>query len=142
MRSGPEEQGGVRARVGIAAFSLLLALVTIGPVLWLISVSLKTQSEYAASPFGLPTNPRFDNYASVLTETTFLRFAWNSLVVTSISVLIILVLSILAAYALARVEFAGNRLLFVAYLFGHVVPIFLILLPLYVLLARTARFSP
>jgi raffinose/stachyose/melibiose transport system permease protein len=77
------------------------------------------------------------NYSSILADSAFLRFAWNSLLVTSSSVFTILVLSTLAAYALARLEFAGNRILFVAYLFGNVIPIFLILLPLYVLLART-----
>jgi ABC-type glycerol-3-phosphate transport system permease component len=111
--------------------------MTIGPVIWLFTVSVKTKSEYAASPFGIPSTLRFDNYEFILSDSEFLRFAWNSLLVTSSSVFIILVLSTLAAYALARLDFAGNRLLFVAYLFGEVIPIFLILLPLYVLLAKT-----
>jgi ABC-type glycerol-3-phosphate transport system permease component len=125
------------ARIGGLAFAVVLALMNIGPVIWLFSVSVKTRSEYAARPFGVPLQPRFDNYAFILTDSEFLRFAWNSLLVTSASVFIILLLSTLAAYALARLDFAGNRVLFVAYLFGEVVPIFLILLPLYVLLART-----
>ena len=124
-------------RVGSIAFGVVLAAATVGPVVWLISVSLKTQSEYSASPFGLPSTLRVENYISILTDSAFLRFAWNSLLVTSSSVLVILLLSTLAAYALARLEFAGSRILFVAYLFGNVIPIFLILLPLYVLLART-----
>jgi raffinose/stachyose/melibiose transport system permease protein len=125
------------ARAGIVAFALGLTLVTIGPVFWLFTVSLKTQAEYSASPFGLPTALRLDSYASVLTDSAFLRFVLNSVAVTSSSVLIILILSTLAAYALARLDFAGNRALFVTYLFGNVIPIFLILLPLYVLLAKT-----
>jgi raffinose/stachyose/melibiose transport system permease protein len=133
----PSENRPIGVRIGTLAFALGLALITIGPVLWLFSVSLKTQAEYSASPFGLPTTLRFDSYATVLTDTAFLRFAANSVVVTSSSVLIILVLSTLAAYALARLDFAGNRILFVTYLFGNVIPIFLILLPLYVLLAKT-----
>jgi ABC-type glycerol-3-phosphate transport system permease component len=132
---GPRVQ--VAARVGGPAFALGLALMTIGPVIWLFTVSVKTKSEYAASPFGLPSTLRFDNYEFILSDSEFLRFAWNSLLVTSSSVFIILVLSTLAAYALARLDFVGNRLLFVAYLFGEVIPIFLILLPLYVLLAKT-----
>jgi raffinose/stachyose/melibiose transport system permease protein len=127
----------VAARVGGPAFAVGLSLMTIGPVIWLFTVSVKTKSEYAASPFGIPSTLRFDNYEFILSDSEFLRFAWNSLLVTSSSVFIILVLSTLAAYALARLDFAGNRLLFVAYLFGEVIPIFLILLPLYVLLAKT-----
>jgi len=127
----------IAGRIGSAAFTIALALMTIGPVVWLFSVSVKSKSEYAASPFGVPTSLRFDNYLFILTNSEFLRFAWNSLLVTSSSVFIILVLSTLAAYALARLDFAGNRLLFVAYLFGEVIPLFLILLPLYVLLANT-----
>lgn len=116
---------------------MLVGLVTIGPVVWLLSISVKTQAEYTDSPFGLPTAFHFDSYAAILTDSAFLRYAWNSLLVTSSSVFVILVLSTLAAYALARIEFLGNRLLFIAYLFGNVVPIFLILVPLYILLART-----
>jgi len=124
-------------QAGNGLFVVLLAAVTIGPVLWLLSVSLKTQREYSASPFGLPTGFHTENYVAILFDSPFLRFLWNSVLVTSSSVVAILVLSTLAAYALARIEFAGNRLLFVVYLFGNVIPIFLILLPLYVLLART-----
>jgi raffinose/stachyose/melibiose transport system permease protein len=127
----------IAARVSNAAFTIALASITIGPVIWLFLVSMKTKSEFAASPFGVPSALRFDNFVFILTNSEFLRFAWNSLFVTSSSVFIILVLSTLAAYALARIDFPGNRLLFVAYLFGEVIPIFLILLPLYVLLAMT-----
>jgi raffinose/stachyose/melibiose transport system permease protein len=112
-------------------------LMNIGPVIWLFSVSVKSRSEYAAHPFGVPPALRLDNYKFILSDSEFLRFAWNSLLVTTSSVGIILVLSTLAAYALARLDFAGNRLLFIAYLFGEVIPIFLILLPLYVLLAKS-----
>jgi raffinose/stachyose/melibiose transport system permease protein len=122
---------------GRPAFALALALTTIGPVVWLLFVSMKTQGEHAARPFGLPSALRLDNYEAILTDPAFLRFAWNSLLVTSSAVILILVLSTLAAFALARLEFTGNRLLFIVYLFGEVIPIFLILLPLYVLLART-----
>jgi raffinose/stachyose/melibiose transport system permease protein len=124
-------------RLGGFAFAIFLLLMNVGPVIWLFSVSVKTRSEYAARPFGMPSELRFDNYSFILTDSEFLRFAWNSLLVTSASVFIILLLSTLAAYALARLDFAGNRILFVAYLFGEVIPIFLILLPLYVLLAKT-----
>ena len=127
----------IATRTGISVFAVVLTLMSIGPVVWLFSVSMKTRSEYVAHPFGLPTTLRFENYAFILTDSEFLRFAWNSLLVTSSSIFIILLLSTLAAYALARLDFAGNRLLFVAYLFGEVIPIFLILLPLYVLLAKS-----
>jgi ABC-type glycerol-3-phosphate transport system permease component len=124
-------------RVGSVAFTVALLLMMVGPVIWLFFVSTKTKAEFAASPFGLPSALRLDNYVFILTNSEFLRFAWNSLLVTSTSVFAILILSTLAAYALARIDLAGNRLLFVVYLFGEVIPIFLILLPLYVLLANT-----
>jgi raffinose/stachyose/melibiose transport system permease protein len=130
MRSLPETAWRV-------VFALVVGFTTIGPVAWLLSISVKTQAEYTESPFGMPTTLHFDSYAAILTDSAFLRYAWNSLLVTSSSVFVILLLSTLAAYALARIEFVGNRLLFVAYLCGNVVPIFLILMPLYVLLART-----
>ena len=124
-------------KLGNLAFKIALVGLNIGPVFWLLSVSMKTKGEFAASPFGIPGAIRLDNYIFILTNSEFLRFAWNSLIVTSTSIALIIVLSTFAAYALARIDFAGNRLLFIIYLFGEVIPIFLILLPLYVLLART-----
>jgi ABC-type glycerol-3-phosphate transport system permease component len=129
--------GKLGERAGRSAFAIALMLLNVGPVVWLFSVSVKTRGEYAAHPFGVPPALRLDNYKFILSDSEFLRFAWNSLIVTTSSVFIILVLSAPAAYALARIEFAGNRLLFIAYLFGEVIPIFLILLPLYVLLAKS-----
>ena len=135
----PEAERPRRAFPSLAglAFKVALVAMNVGPVFWLLSVSMKTKGEFAASPFGIPPAIRLDNYLFILTNSEFLRFAWNSLFVTSASIVLILVLSTFAAYALARIEFAGNRLLFIAYLFGEVIPIFLILLPLYVLLAKT-----
>ncbi len=135
----PEAERPWRAFPSLAslAFKVALVAMNVGPVFWLLSVSMKTKGEFAASPFGIPPAIRLDNYIFILTNSEFLRFAWNSLFVTSASIVLILVLSTFAAYALARIEFAGNRLLFIAYLFGEVIPIFLILLPLYVLLAKT-----
>jgi raffinose/stachyose/melibiose transport system permease protein len=132
-----EVKTSIAARAGVSLFAVAMTLMSIGPVIWLFSVSVKTRSEYAAHPFGLPAKLRFENYSFILADSEFLRFAWNSFLVTSASIFIIILLSTLAAYALARLDFAGNRLLFVAYLFGEVIPIFLILLPLYVLLAKS-----
>lgn len=124
-------------RIGFAAFAVALVVATLGPVLWLLSVSLKTQEEFAASPFGPPTSLRLDSFSSILADPAFLRFAVNSLIVTVASVLVIVVLSTLAGYALARLDFHGHRLLFLVYLLGNAIPIFLILIPLFVLLVRT-----
>lgn len=137
MSKSASHRVSIASRFGSLAFTIALTAAMIGPVFWLFTVSMKTKSEYAAQPFGMPSQVRWDNYLFILSDSDFLRFAWNSLVVTSSAVFIILVLSTLAAYALARLDFPGNRLLFVTYLFGEVIPIFLILLPLYVLLART-----
>jgi raffinose/stachyose/melibiose transport system permease protein len=123
-------------RIGDSALALALVAVGLLPILWLALTSLKTQSEVLTSPFGLPSQPNVTSYSTVLSDQVFTTFALNSVVVTISSVFVVVVLSTVGAYGLARFDFRGNKTLFMAYLMGNAIPIFLILIPLFVLLTR------
>jgi multiple sugar transport system permease protein len=90
---------------------LLFALI---PVIWLISISLKPPSEIADQRF-IPANFSFDNYKSLfeggIDDSPFLKPLINSIVIALITTVVAITLASFTAYAIARLEFPGKRLI-------------------------------
>ena len=115
---------------------IFMSLITVAPMLWIAFLSFKTKRGFAANPFGLPKSLNFENYAKVLTDDRMLVFVKNSIIVTTVTVVIILIVSILAAYGLARIDFRGNRFLYVLFFLSDTIPVFVVLVPLFILVYR------
>jgi raffinose/stachyose/melibiose transport system permease protein len=115
------------------AIYTLIAILTIGPLLWILSMSLRTRQEFAADPFALPTQLYLENYIRIIQDEQMTRFLVNSIIVTSISLVILLTVSTLAAYAIARIDFRGRNFLLVLFLLGDMVPIIVLIIPLFIL---------
>ena len=113
---------------------LLFALVAAGPMFWLLTLAFKTQSEYVAEPFGLPETLVWENFRGIIENDRMITYAFNSVVITLAAVALVLFCSTLAGFALARIQFRGSRILFVAYIMSNAVPIFVVLLPLFILI--------
>lgn len=113
---------------------LVVTIVTIGPLMWILSMSFRTRQEFSADPFGLPTSFYLDNYLKVIQDEQMSQFLVNSIIVTSVSLVILLSTSILAAYAISRIEFTGRNFLFVLFLMGDMVPIIVLIIPLFILI--------
>jgi sn-glycerol 3-phosphate transport system permease protein len=115
---------------------LLLACgVTVFPLLWMVTTSLKTPQDI----FGLtllPSRPSGENYLAVWTLVPIGRYLWNS-GLTSVAITASQVLtSLLAAYGFARYQFRGRDLLFTLFLGTMIVPIHVVMIPNYILVAR------
>lgn len=111
----------------------LWAVVTVGPFLWLLSTSLKGTGEnlFAYPPNLLPEQPTLANYTRVLESQPLWRYLGNSLLVAVMAVACNLGFSSLAGYALARLEFRGKQLIFVALLASMMMPFQLLMIPVY-----------
>lgn len=118
------------------AVLLAFAILCLGPILWVVSISFKSQREFAADPFGIPSRFEPDAYLRVISDERMLRFITNSVVVTFVAVAIVLVLSILAGYALARLPFRGSNLVLILFILSDAIPLFIVIIPLYVFLSR------
>ncbi|MBI3961771.1 MAG: carbohydrate ABC transporter permease [Deinococcus sp.] len=94
--------------------------------------AFKSTREIFRNPFGLPARFQLDNFLRVWEGTNFPLYLRNSLVVTTGSVLVILTLGTMAAYALARYEFRGNELLYLFFLSGLMLPLRLAVIPLFI----------
>lgn len=106
------------------------AFVFVFPMIWMISTSLKNQSAAITLPPEIfVKNPTFDNYIFVLKKTKILRWVGNSVVVSGLSTLFILVIATLASYALTRIPFKGRKFLFSMILVAMMIPVQLTLVP-------------
>lgn len=109
----------VAGRVFLAVV-LLLVLV---PFYWMIATSLKSGAEVARVPSTLyPHEIHLENYIRALQVAPFLRYFLNTLIVAAAVVLISAAVSILAAFAFARLEFPGKNVLFFLTLSTMMIP--------------------
>ncbi|RYB92691.1 carbohydrate ABC transporter permease [Nocardioides glacieisoli] len=89
----------------------LIMLWCLFPVAWIISLSFKSEGETAAgSAQFLPKEPTFDNYKAIIDNPDFTRALINSFGIALIATLLSVIFATLAAYAIARLEFKGKRL--------------------------------
>lgn len=117
---------------------LLIALVTIGPFLWLVSTALKSGSEniFAYPPQLIPQQPTLSNFREVWTTVPFGQYVLNSVVVAVASVVLNLIFASLAAYPLARMKFRGRDTFFYLVLSTMMVPFPVIMIPLFIIVTK------
>jgi multiple sugar transport system permease protein len=139
---------GLRRGLGwkAAAFAgralILLVLVVFAaafvfPLAWMLSTSLKAESEvFALPPIWIPAEIRWSNYPSALTYFPFPLYLRNTLIITVPSVLGNLISSALVAYGFSRVRWPGRDAVFTLVLATLLIPTWTTLIPVYVLFAR------
>lgn len=111
------------------------ALVTL-PLAWAVLSSLKTDAEIFASPWSIPDQPHWENWARAWQEASIGRYLLNTLIVVGGSLALVMLLGSLTAYCLARYEFRGNRLVYYSLVAGMLFPVFLALVPLFFVVDR------
>ena len=100
-----------RTKIGTWVGFLLILVWCLLPVVWIISLSFKGPTETAAgSPQFLPKEPTLQNYDDILNNSDFQDSLINSFGIAAISTFLSVILATLAAYAIARLEFRGKRL--------------------------------
>ena len=105
------------------AFLILMALVVLFPFYWMIISSLKTLDEYRLSvPTFFPKRVMFGNYAEAFTTANLGRLFMNTAYVGVVSTILSLVITVLSAFAFARLEFKGRETLFAALLATMMIP--------------------
>jgi raffinose/stachyose/melibiose transport system permease protein len=112
---------------------LVVALVaSLAPLVFMVLTSLKTSSEYASNPTGLPHGISFANYRRALADLPTLRWMLNSLVVTTVAVAASTAIAALGAYAISFGRFHGRRILLGVNIGLIMVPPVVLLLPVFV----------
>jgi multiple sugar transport system permease protein len=115
--------------VGAAAF--------VFPLIWMLSTSLKDESEvFTVPPIWIPSVIHFSNYPKSLTFFPFLLYLRNTLIITVPSVVTNLISSALVAYGFSRIQWPGRDAIFNLVLATLLIPIWTTLIPVYVVFAR------
>lgn len=111
---------------------LILVVNGIFPVLWILFTSLKTEAELTVKPITwLPHAPTIANYLRAFTDQPLLLFLFNSFMVAMLSTVLTLFISVLAAYALSRLQIRGRDLILSAIIAVSTFPLVTLLVPLF-----------
>ena len=129
---------GDALKQGVLLVAAFLALV---PTLFMIMTALKSEEEYAIDKMGLPSMPVIENFRAVLADSPFLSWMANSVIMVVGAVLLSTVISCLAAYAIACMEFRGRETLLALSTSLMAVPPVVMIVPLFVLYTQLGLIS-
>ena len=110
-------------KFGTYAFLILMAVIVLFPFYWMIISSLKSLEEYRLNvPTFFPRQILLSNYAEAFTTASLGRLFYNTMIVGVVSTLLSLVITVLSAFAFARLEFKGRDAMFGALLATMMIP--------------------
>ena len=134
--AAPRRRAGIRRWWLYALLSLGL-LLTVVPFVWMLAGSFKTQQELLqATPSLIPEDPTTANYERFWERLNLPRFFWNSFFIAAMITVANLLFCSMVGYALAKLRFAGRNALFVLVLGTLLVPSTVVIVPLFVLMAK------
>lgn len=120
----------------IYIFLVLLAVLYIAPLLWMLSVSLKSNAEVMSSPFSLPKAMQFVNYAEAWNLGKLGQALLNSVLVCGVTLIVSMFFGSMAAFAIGRMRWKLSEGIHTFFLIGMMVPVHCILIPLFVRFAK------
>lgn len=118
---------------------ICMTLLTLIPMYWMFVVSMRSRVELFGRPNLLLSRLFFENYTNVLTDSTFQRYMTNSLVVSTSNAVLVMVLALLATFALSRYKLVGKDNIFFWLITNRMAPPAAFLLPLFIMFTRTFR---
>ena len=126
----------------IFIFLTVITLGTIYPILNIMGVSLRTDNAFQTKSLAIFTeNSGFDSYLHLFTETPFLLWLKNSLLISIAVTLLGVVLASTSAYALSRYRFKGRQFGMIALLTTQMFPATMLLLPFFILLSKLSLIN-
>ncbi|MHB8089943.1 MAG: carbohydrate ABC transporter permease [Anaerolineaceae bacterium] len=118
---------------------VFILIWSVGPILWSVVISITSQKELYADDTILPKMPTLTNYFTLMDSSSrygqsFVRGMKNSITSSLISIVIIIPISVLSAYAFSRLKFKGEGIIRMGLLITFVVPVFATIIALYQML--------
>ncbi|WP_349364737.1 MAG: carbohydrate ABC transporter permease [Roseitalea porphyridii] len=124
-----------RVFINLVTWAIVLAVAF--PLIWMVLTSIKPQSElFRIPPTFLPEAITFEHYWRLLTETPFLRYFRNSMVLAVSTTALVIVVATLGAYSLVRFRYRGRETLATLVLFTYLLPSVVLIIPLYLLMVQ------
>ena len=121
---------------------IIWAVICLFPVYWMFTFSLKSNEEiFGANVMGLPQNWLWQNYSRALNVGNMGQHFLNSLIVTVVSIIFVLVATIMATYAMTRLQWKGRKRMNSFFMLGLTIPIHAAIVPLYTTLSRLSMLN-
>jgi len=111
---------------------ILFSLSCVFPIIWMIYSSLKSSSEFNVSIISLPQKLMFKNYVNAIKVSHMENYFFNSIFNALISLVFVILISFILGYFLSRFRFRGRNLIYTIILFGMLIPIPSLLIPLFI----------
>ena len=118
-------------KVSATLIMLALAAVWLGPIILIVMTSIKSNQDFLAGPFALPASPTFAPYVSVWASMNFASLLGNSLLYATVGSTLAVLLALVPAFGLSRMEIPGKKIIFGLLLTGLMLPQQTVLIPLY-----------
>lgn len=115
------KDGLLKSLLGIIL--IIYAVSIFFPILLMLLTSLKGNREIFTNPYGLPHIFNLDNYIKLIKISNYLVYFKNSIIVAVTSIFLILIISSLASFVIAKYRFMGNRFLYFYFIAGLIIPI-------------------
>ncbi len=111
---------------------LFFIFIWVFPLIWLVITSLKLENEVVTKTFTFwPPNPTFANYTKAFTSTNILSWLKNSVIISTVAMLLTIAVDCPIAYAFAKIKFKGRNILFWLVMASMMVPFQVLIVPLY-----------
>ncbi|MCS0542523.1 carbohydrate ABC transporter permease, partial [Aeromonas veronii] len=111
---------------------IIFALLSLFPLYWLITSSLKNSAAVVKMPPDwFPKTFNLDNYVDVFSNQPALQWTFNSIIVSLVSTIALIIVSSLAAYAFSKLQFKGKNIIFIIFISSLMVPKEVLIVPLY-----------
>lgn len=123
-------------KVFIYLVLFLFAITIIVPVGWVFLASIKQNAEFYRSPWALPQGFYWQNFVEAWNRASMGDYLLNSVIVTAVGLIILLVVSLPAAYALARFEFRGKQIINQLFRLGLFINVSYIVVPIFLMLVN------
>jgi raffinose/stachyose/melibiose transport system permease protein len=112
----------------------VITLIVLLPIIWIILLSFRDNSEILNNPFSLPSKLSFDNYARAFSTLHLLTLYKNTFIIAVITIVIEIAITFMSSYALTRMVIRSSGLkktIFILFLTGLSIPAFILIFPVY-----------
>ncbi|MBR4981122.1 MAG: carbohydrate ABC transporter permease [Lachnospiraceae bacterium] len=118
----------------------MLAITIVVPVAWVFMASVKENREFYGNPWTLPEGLYWQNFVDAWNKASMGDYMINSVIVTALAIVLLLVIALPAAYCLARFNFKGRKFLNTAFMAGLFINVNYIVVPIFLMLRDGDNF--
>lgn len=133
MKQGKKSGGDVLYKVFVYVALITLAVSIIIPVGWVFLASIKQNSEFYGNPWAMPAGVYLQNFVDAFEKARMGDYFFNSVFITVLALVMLLVVALPAAYVLARYKFLGSKLFNIMFMGGLFINVNYIVVPIFLM---------